>query len=305
MRRAALLVCLLSVLVASGGAGCPRALSRYTPAGPRVLPTTATLEDVTRAVNDNSARIQSIACSDASISTPGIPTLRANVAIERPRRLRVRAETAITGTEADIGSNDELFWFWMKRMPEPGVYFCRHDQFATSPMKQLLPIEPEWIIDAAGLASFEPGGKHTGPYPVRGGKLEIRTERDTPSGPQTKITVVDEQRALVLEQHLYDARGTRIASSITTQHYRDPVSGAYVPREIELQVPATQFSITMRLKTVQVNQPNIGAAPTFALPNYPGASPVDLANPRQPIAPAATPTVSAPRQRAAFPAAQY
>jgi hypothetical protein len=299
------MACLLSVLVACGGAGCPRALSRYTPAGPRILPATATLDDVTRAVNDNSARIQSISCSDATISTPGIPTLKANIALERPRRLRVRAETTLTGTEADIGSNDELFWFWMKRMPEPAVYYCRHDQFATSPMKQLIPIEPEWIIDAVGLASFEPGGKHSGPYPVRGGKLEIRTERETPNGLQTKITVVDEQRALVLEQHLYDARGTRIATAITTQHYRDPVSGAFVPREIELQVPATQFSITMRLKTVQVNQLGQGPSPTFALPNYPGASPVDLANPHRGLAPADAPTVSAPPPRTTYPATRY
>jgi hypothetical protein len=292
-----LAVSILAVLMAACGAGCPRSLSRYTPAGPPVLPTTASLDDVMRAVNNNSARVQSLYSDDATISSPGMPSLRATVALERPKRLRVRAETAITGTEVDLGSNDQLFWVWMKRMQPPSVLVCRHDQFASSVARQMLPVQPEWLFEALGAATFDPAEQHTGPTPVRGGRLEVRTARQTPDGPQTKITVLDASSAWVLEQHLYDARGTRIASVITSQQWRDPVTGAVVPRQIELQMPASQFSLTLSMKTVQLNGIGASPGPLFDLPSYPNSPVVDLADPRLqgPAAPAASPsTASAP-----------
>ena len=91
-----------------------------------------TLGDVVQVVNDNTAKIRSLYTTDATMTVPGAPALRANLAVERPRRLRLRAETAITGAEVDMGSNDELFWFWIRRNPPPTLYHCRHDKFASS-----------------------------------------------------------------------------------------------------------------------------------------------------------------------------
>ena len=95
---------------------------------------------------------------------------RANIALERPRRFRLRADTMITGPEVDLGSNDELFWFWVRRSPEPAVYFCRHDQFSSSVARQVLPVEPEWLIDALGVATLDPAGDHSGPVAVGQGR---------------------------------------------------------------------------------------------------------------------------------------
>ncbi len=309
MQRNVLAICVLVIVAASSGAGCPRALSRYTPAGPRVLTTTASLDDVMRAVNDNSAKIQSLYCSDASVSSPGIPSLRTNVAMERPKRLRVRAETSLTGPEVDVGSNDLLFWVWMKRLDPPSVLFCRHDQFAASPMRQMLPIQPEWIFEALGVTTFDPADQHSGPTPVRGNRLEVRSVRQTAQGAVTKITVLDAASAWVLEQHLYDARGTRLVSVISSQQWREPASGAVIPKQIEIQLPATQASLTLTMKTVQLNPPGLSAGPMFEMPTYPGSSVVNLADPNtQPAAaapPVVTPAAALPPAQAVWPAARY
>ena len=70
--------------------------------------------------------------------------------------------TGLTGPELDLGSNDEVFWFWVRREQPPALYYCRHDQFAASPARQTLPIQPEWLIEAMGIAPFDPGAADRG-----------------------------------------------------------------------------------------------------------------------------------------------
>ena len=275
-----LLLGLLLVLTASGGASCPQFLANYPTAGPRVLPQTSTLNDVISVVNENTAKIRTVHAPDASVSAPMTPSLRATLMIQRPRSFRVRAETLVTGPEVDLGSNDSLCWLWVKRSPTPGVFYCRHEQYPYSSVRQMIPVEPEWLIDAIGITGFDPAGQHSGPYPVGKGRLEIRTQLARREGTMTKITIIDSARAWVLEQHLYDARGTRIASSLTSQHWHDPESGVTLPKHIEIQWPATQTSLEITLRSLVINRPDIESDDWFALPNYPDAPPVDAGDPR-------------------------
>lgn len=281
------------VLLGAGGASCPRFIQQYPSVGAPVLPRTPTLAEVVTVVNQNSSRIRSLYTTDASVSAPLVPTLRAKLALERPRRFRLRAETGLTGAEFDLGSNDTLFWFWVRRLEPPAAYYCRHDQFAYSSIRRIVPVEPDWLIDALGITGFDPAGRHTGPIAVGGGRLEIRSELDRPDGAWQKVTVLDAARGYVLEQHLYDSRGTRVATSLTSKHWRDPASEAIVPRHVEIQWPATQFTLKLDLGNLQVNQ--LGGDPTqlFELPSYQGYRWVDMGDPRF-QAPAVAPTAFAP-----------
>ena len=128
-----------------------------------MLPPSPTIEQVIQAVNQNNSRIQSFMTNQATLSVPGLPTLRASVAFERPWRLRLRGDTGLTGPEIDLGSNDELFWFWVRRNQPPAIFFCRHDQFAACPARQMIPIEPKWLIEALGVAELDPGLPYQGP----------------------------------------------------------------------------------------------------------------------------------------------
>src|SRR6476646_1481124 len=75
------------------------------------------------AVNANTQRVQSLQAQGATISIPGAPSIGAEIEVLRPRKLRLRAKTQLTGSELDLGSNDELFWLWAARMPEPSVFY--------------------------------------------------------------------------------------------------------------------------------------------------------------------------------------
>lgn len=268
------------ICLALSGASCPQGLALFPGQVPCVLTPPTTLDQVVRTVNDNNARIQSFWTTEATLTGPGLPPLRANLAFERPRRLRLLAETGLTGPELDLGSNDELFWFWARRSEPPAIYFCRHAQFSTSPARQYLPFEPQWLVEALGVAEFDPALPHQGPFPLPGNRLEVRTIRETPEGTLTKVTVVDGCHGWVLEQQLYDAQGRLLAASQTGGHRRDPLSGLVMPTVVDFRFPPAQLALRIRLGNVQINRPLEGGAELFQLPRYEGAPLVDLGDPR-------------------------
>lgn len=279
MHRTALLLATLLLTVCASGANCPHFLGAYSPVMPRVLPTTPTLADVANVVNSNSARIQSLYTTDAEIYVPGLPKARANIALDRPRRFRLRADTLLTGPEVDLGSNDELFWFWCRRNQPPAVYYCRHDQFATSRVRQMIPIDPNWLVEALGIGGFDPGLPHQGPFVLPGDRLEVRTIRDTPEGPTTTSTVIDAAQGWVLEQHVYDAQGRLVASSVLSGHHRDPLLSAVMPTVVKINYPAAGLSLRLDLGHVEVNRLPGNQVELWTMPRYPGSPPVDLSGP--------------------------
>lgn len=247
--------------------------------GPPVLPPSPSLPQIIEAVNRNSSGIQSFSTNQATLSGQGFPTLRASVAFERPQRFRLLADTAFTGAEVDLGSNDELFWMWVRRNQPAAFLFCRHDQFTNSPARQMIPVEPAWLIEALGVAEFDPALPHQGPYPMPNGQLQVRTVREMPEGPTTKITILDARRALVLAQHVYDHRGQLAASAVAQGHRRDPLSGLIMPRVVDVSCPAAQLALRIDLGNVTINSLQGDRTELFTMPSYDGWPMVDLGDP--------------------------
>jgi len=257
-------------------AGCRSTIQQYANPLPRLLPPSPTLEQVIQTVNNNSSQIRSLAAPRAALSGPGFPTLRAFLAFERPLRLRLRAETSLTGPELDLGSNDELFWFWVRRNVPPTLFYCRHAQFAQCASRMTLPIEPQWLVEALGIVEFDPRLPHQGPFTLPGDRVEIRTIRETPQGPQTKVTVVDAIRGCVLAQQVKDSQGRVLASAQSWEHRRDPLTGLILPGSVAVESPAAQLSMRLDLGPIEVNRP-LPAGPTlWTVPQMEGTSVVDL-----------------------------
>jgi len=133
---------------------------------PRMLPPHPTLDQIVSAVHDNTQRVRSYMAPQATLSVPGVPRLAAQIACEPPRRFRLRAQTAVSGDELDIGSNDDLFWMWIRRHDPPVLLFCRHDRYAQSAARRLLPIRAEQMPELLGLVTFAAADRHEGPFPL-------------------------------------------------------------------------------------------------------------------------------------------
>ncbi len=283
-------VMIVVTAVASSGATCPSVLRGYqvgTMPLPRVLPPQPSLDQIIAAIHDNTQRVRNYMAPQAVISVPGVPRLSAQVACEPPRRFRLRAQTAVSGNELDLGSNDDLFWLWIRRHEPPVMLFCRHDQYAQSSARRLLPIRADWMPELLGLVSFNTADSHEGPFPLADGRLEIRSRLTSPDGELLKSTLVDGTTGLVLEQHLFTSTGERLASVRTTQHRVDPTSGAALPRKVDVSWPASDVNFTLELKAVTTNMPTSDPGQLWQMPAYEGYEPVDLADPSVIIGPKA------------------
>ena len=270
---------------------------------PSVLSQSPTLDEVISAVNGNSSRIQSFSTSHAELSGPELPiTLRGvNIAFERPRRLRMRARS-LAGAELDLGSNDELFWIWVARNEPAALYFCRHNQFASSNAGRSLPIDPDWLIEAMGIVEFRPDEEQLGPYRSSAGQLEIHSTRQTPDGPTRKITTVHASTGAVLKQQVYNHLGQLVAVATAHEHRRDPLSGLIMPRIVDIESPTAQFSLRVNLGDVAINTPMPNAVEFWTMPRIEGLQIVDMGDPRlkfQPIAPPTGTSAAASHPRTA------
>jgi hypothetical protein len=289
----------------ASGANCNHALWRHPNLPPAALSTAPTLDEIIGVVNRNTRLVQTLASSQATIGGSGFPTLRAHLAIEKPRRFRLRATHALTGPEIDLGSNHEVFWLWLRRSQPPAMYFCGHDQFAGSAMRRLIPVQPEQIVEAFGLVTLDPQATHQGPEPAQGGRLRLTSTTQGPEGPLTRVTIVDERMGWVLEQHLYDASSRHLATVKTSRHRQDPRSGAYLPRTIEMYWPIAQISFTIDIDRYQVNE--LVSPELWVKPEEPGYPNINLANPSVaatmggPAAPSAAPLRPAPTTAGALP----
>lgn len=298
------------LVVAGLASGCSwRGGNLLAPRGPQapvVLQPGATTMQIVEAVNQNTSRVQSYVTYNARFSVPGltaIPLMQGNIALERPLKFRLQAGTAVSGSEIDLGSNPELFWFWVRRNTPPALYFCRHDQFATSAAPQMLPVDPNWIGDALGLVELNPQANYEGPFPRPDGSLELRCAISTPSGPMTRVVVVDKDHAWVLEQHLYDSASAPIASAIAENFVYDPVTMVSLPRRVTIRVPKADMALAIDIGTLAVNTPAGDPTQLWSLPALAGYPQVDLGSTlpgtpieatHVPLTPATAPVFTAP-----------
>ncbi len=74
---APMLLTLILLVFVAGGANCNQWVRSYSQ--PRMLPETATLDQIVTLVNDNANRVQSLQATQATLSVPGAPPLRARL----------------------------------------------------------------------------------------------------------------------------------------------------------------------------------------------------------------------------------
>ena len=196
--------------------------------------------------------------------------------MERPKNFKLDLSTNF-GQVADIGSNDQMIWFWIKDGTD-GVYVARYTEDGRPSAR--LNIDPQWVLEAMGLAELTP---------AQISKLDIRRDpntrnmifterRDGPSGERwIKETEMDAGGDIVAHRLLEDnAQKTLIASAEiegwqtvmipkldddlpTLGGAKEAESGAedkvLLPEKIKLFWAMDQLAIEVRMHSPQVNVP--------------------------------------------------
>src|SRR5207253_1972708 len=57
---------------------------------------------------------------------------------------------------ADLGSNNEEFWFWLSKAPKPYQYYCSYEDLKKGVPYLPIPFQPEWIMETLGLGPYGP-----------------------------------------------------------------------------------------------------------------------------------------------------
>lgn len=293
----------LVLLFVATGATCNRARVSETQA-PAAFAGPPNLEQIVYAVNANSHRVQQLQTDGAKLTVAGFPPLRADMALEQPRRFRLRAQlTGVTGPEIDMGSNNEEFWLWVKRADPPAMYFARHAEFSRSAARNITPMEPEWLIEALGLVNFDPGGEHQGPFASGQGRVEIRSKIPTAEGELTKITWIHDTYGWVLEQQVRDQQGQLLAVAQASNFQFYPSDGVSLPHTLQIQLPPANLTFQLEISRYLINRLATSPEEVFTRPQIDGYPVVDLATPNlipstpsTPITTSAYPTAPPPPQ---------
>jgi hypothetical protein len=305
-RQAAAYLVLMTVLLCASGASCPTLRQPLSSPAPTLFAGPPTQQEVIAAINATSGQIRQLQTDSATLSVQGMPTLRASLAAGPPRNFRLRASFIGVGEVLDLGSNDQVFWAMvdapqlMSEVPR-AVYHARHDQYLHSDARQMLPIQPQWLVEAFGLVQLDPAGRHEGPYQRGPGELEIRTRTPSPEGDVTKILVLHDRFGWIQQQHWYDARGVLMASVFASQHQYEPALGISLPHAIEVRLPPPAHSLQINVQTYAVNQMYSDPAQLWAMPAFQGYPLIDLA---AATGPPAAPTTS-PNQSPSAPPSAY
>lgn len=74
--------------------------------------------------------------------------LTGSLAYEKDRHFRMKINSAF-GQEVDLGSNDEVFWYWSRRSTRPGLFYARHEDYSKTRLKT--PFNPLFVQASLGL----------------------------------------------------------------------------------------------------------------------------------------------------------
>ena len=230
------------------------------------------LEEVVDHLNRNVEKLSSWRAHSIQIRANNIP-LHGTLAVEKGGHLRLQVNTVV-GHEVDLGSNDDVFWIWAKRM-EPSYVYCRHDQIDSARQSLGVPFEPDWLMQALGVSPIDPTGL-TMQIDATNHRARLVQPVVTAHGhTMQKVMLVDLVNGVIVEHSVHDGRGQKLAQARLGDFRVDRKSGAVLARHVNLDWPQNQMSLVMNLGHVDVNPSSIPSQ-IWAMPEMPGVKMVDL-----------------------------
>lgn len=218
--------------------------------------------------------------------------------MERPRnfKLELRSDRGFSKPSvADIGSNDDEFWFWVKNDKDKSLYVCNHDDLPSTPLA--VSFQPDWIIDALGLKTISP--QEAREIKVKPGADPKTTELVFPPSRSNgqafaRIVTVTNADRRIRTHRLYAAdRKTLLAQADISEYQEVSTDGessdgspdvvCLLPKVVRLDWKQEQFTLAVNLKEVELNSFDPKQRSTvFVEPKIEGYARVNMANSRMP-----------------------
>jgi hypothetical protein len=227
--------------------------------GLHVASATPSAAELVSSLNDNARRVQILECRDVDLDcTKGWESvgLRAVMICQKPKNFRMSAKV-MGNTAVDMGSNNHEFWYWISKAEPPYLFHCSYDDFARGQARMPFPFQPEWIMEALGIADYDPSKAYE--VAANGNSIDLIEKTLSPQGqPVRKITRLSRSanhQIQVTGHILQDSTGRELCSAIVAESQKDAGTGAILPRQVQLVWPAEQIRMKMRFDRVAINSP--------------------------------------------------
>ena len=254
----------LGILLAA--TGCRTAgvanFAREEPALPKA---TFTASELIREHNRTAERIESLeAHPSITVTSPdGGGVVQGDMAMERPRNFSLVLSGGPSRMKmADIGSNDDEFWFWVKdRSKNKEFYFCKYDEAGKSPLATTL--QPELIVEALGLRVIpeeEAAGCSVKPGPTPGTVALTYKPTKTQGETITRMTIFSESSQRIREHRVYSGK-TLVAKAEVKEYKKVPLppdasevdASVYLPSVLRLDWFQEKLSLDVTMSSPKVN----------------------------------------------------
>lgn len=243
MQKIALILAIFVVLLGYARADEKTIIDRVNAANKQISSLTANVENITRR--------RAVAM-----------TAEGKLYFQKPMNFRLQTTNVRQQqASADIGSNREYFWFWIRKLNPQTVYFSKYSNL----LKTNLPdsLHPLWMMDLLGINSVE---TKNAKLSTQSGYIVVQEVKTNPQQKQIiKVTLLDPNRPAIVGHRVYSATGQLLAASTTTNFYKIN-TGAFLPQQTETRWYTEQISITTTYREPQINVRIDGK--TFEMPKF-------------------------------------
>jgi hypothetical protein len=279
---------ILAIAATLGASGC-RAWSpgTLTPTPRPLAERTLDVEEFIAEHNRNAERIQTLEAKP-TIGVSGKIKARTDgkLAMERPRNFKLELKSA-RATEADIGSNEEEFWFWVH--DERKIYWCNYDELDSGALA--VTYQPDWIIAALGLKPITPdeaAGIRVNVGDIPGTTALVFPPSKSGSQSYTRMMIVWNNNRRIKQHRIYQgtASSKNLLAEAKVGRFTEYDAGGdegdiqkcYLPESVTLDWIQDQLSLDVTLRDVKVNQfDSSRSAGLFVEPFVKGNQRVNLA----------------------------
>jgi hypothetical protein len=243
-----------------------------------------TVEQLVTYLNENSKRLQCVKVEDLEVTPshggPGLIALHGKMVCQQPRNFRMTAD--LTGREVDVGSNQDEFWYWVKRADNVLVH-CGYKELQEGKVRKMpFPFQPDWLMEALGMSSFGPPERYQ--LVEEGQVLKLVERTRSPQGQLVRKVLVLRRRPVLPPAPqvtdfllLDDQTGKEICSAHVLESQMDRTTGGLLPKRLVLSWPENKLKLTMRLDTVTARVDFPPGFPAFVRPPMQGVRSFDLA----------------------------
>ena len=196
--------------------------------------------EMIKSINKRNSEIKTIYLANMPIKIKNMGfTIRTSgeIAHKKEKFFRLIVTHKITGREMDLGSNQDIFWFWSKRINPPYLYFSKHENLSNTNLKSAL--NPILMIESLNISEIKI--KEIKSFKTNDNNLLIFEKRPSPTKEILDlVTIIDIPTKTIVEKYLLNNSGDKI---VRTNYRQNKIFFEYYEENISMEWDLTNMKI--------------------------------------------------------------